>query len=523
MSKILPIDLDSLLYCSGIEAERVEFRESWDPARIGPQVLRTICAFANDYHNLNGGYIVIGAGESDGRAELPPKGLSTDDLAAAQEWIRGNCDRIDPPCSPILSPEAVDSRNLLVVWVPASETRPHGAPDRAGQPKRYWVRSGADTVDAEQCGDLLQGLIQQTASVPWDDRPAHDTRTEDLSMTLVREYLRDIRSGLLDEPDARRAYRRMRLTARANDQEVPRNVGLLVFSKEPTEWIRGAKIEVVQFPADRSGDVQEERIFEGPLLDQLRSCLRYLGNLSVTHLQKQASRAEACSWASYPMTAIRETLANAVYHRGYDLDQPEPTKVYLYPSRMEIISYPGPVPGIEREHLVPNAEIRAVPARNRRIGEILKKLRLAEGRLSGLPKVFRAMEANGSPTPQFDFDEGRTYFRATLRAHPEYAALSAARDAAHLRALGLDEEAFRRIESTWRANQGSAFLGAELIRQCVARGEAGRAKEVLAAIELQGSGEAVRCAKNAYADALNRAGDELSAQEVLNPNHSSNA
>ena len=523
MSKILPIDLDSLLYCSGIEAERVEFRESWDPARIGPQVLRTICAFANDYHNLNGGYIVIGAGESDGRAELPPKGLSTDDLAAAQEWIRGNCDRIDPPCSPILSPEAVDSRNLLVVWVPASETRPHGAPDRAGQPKRYWVRSGADTVDAEQCGDLLQGLIQQTASVPWDDRPAHDTRTEDLSMTLVREYLRDIRSGLLDEPDARRAYRRMRLTARANDQEVPRNVGLLVFSKEPTEWIRGAKIEVVQFPADRSGDVQEERIFEGPLLDQLRSCLRYLGNLSVTHLQKQASRAEACSWASYPMTAIRETLANAVYHRGYDLDQPEPTKVYLYPSRMEIISYPGPVPGIGREHLVPNAEIRAVPARNRRIGEILKKLRLAEGRLSGLPKVFRAMEANGSPTPQFDFDEGRTYFRATLRAHPEYAALSAARDAAHLRALGLDEEAFRRIESTWRANQGSAFLGAELIRQCVARGEAGRAKEVLAAIELQGSGEAVRCAKNAYADALNRAGDELSAQEVLNPNHSSNA
>ena len=484
MRKILPIDLDSLLYCSGIESERVEFREAWDPDRIGPQVLRTICAFANDYHNLNGGYIVIGAGESDGRAELPPKGLSTDDLASAQKWIRGNCNRIDPPCSPVLSPEAVDSRNLLVVWVPASETRPHGAQDRAGQSKRYWVRSGADTVDAEQRGDLLQGLMQQTARVPWDDRPAHDTRTEDLSITLVREYLRDIRSGLLDEPDARRAYRRMRLTARANDQEVPRNVGLLVFSKEPTEWIRGAKIEVVQFPADRSGDVQEERIFEGPLLDQLRSCLRYLGNLSVTHLQKRASSAEARSWVSYPMTAIREALANAVHHRGYDLDQPEPTKVYLYPSCMEIISYPGPVSGIEREHLVPNAEIRAVPARNRRIGEILKELRLAEGRLSGLPKVFRAMEANGSPTPQFDFDEGRTYFRATLWAHPEYAALSAARDAAHLRALGLDEEAFRRIESTWRANQGSAFLGAELIRQCVARGAVGRAEEVLGAIEL---------------------------------------
>ena len=523
MSKILPIDLDSLLYCSGIESERVEFKESWDPDRIGPQVLRTVCAFANDYQNLNGGYIVIGAGESDGRAALPPKGLSAEDLAAAQKWIRGNCNRLDPPYAPILSTEAVDSRNLLVVWVPASETRPHGAPDRAGQPNRYWVRLGADTIDAEQRGDLFQGLIRQTARAPWDDRPAHGTRTEDLSITLVREYLRDIRSGLLDEPDANRTYRRMRLTAKGNGQEVPRNVGLLLFSKEPTEWIPGAKIEVVQFAADRSGDVQEERIFEGPLLDQLRSCLRYLGNLSVTHLQKQASSAETRSWVNYPMTAIRETLANAVYHRGYDLDQPEPTKVYLYPSRMEIISYPGPVPGIGREHLVPNAEISAVPVRNRRIGEILKELRLAEGRLSGLPKVFRAMDANGSPTPQFDFDEGRTYFRATLWAHPEYAALSAARDAAHLQALGLDDEAFRRIESTWRANQGSAFLGAELIRECVARGEARRAEEVLSAIEIQDLGEAVRCAKNAYANALNRAGDGLSAKEFLNLNHSSDA
>ena len=78
---------------------------------------------------------------------------------------------------------------------------------------------------------------------------------------------------------------------------------------------------------------------------------------------------------------------------------PEPTKVYLYPNRVEVTSYPGPVPGIEARHLVPGAEARAVPARNRRIGELLKELGLAEGRLTGLPRVFQAMEANGSPTP----------------------------------------------------------------------------------------------------------------------------
>ena len=170
----------------------------------------------------------------------------------------------------------------------------------------------------------------------------------------------------------------------------------------------------------------------------LRDCLNYLQNHSTTHLQKQSDRSEAHRWVSYPLVALRETLVTALYHRSYDVDQPEPTKVYLYPSRIEIISYPGPVPGIEAEHLLPDAEMRAAPARNRRIGEFLKELGLAEGRLSGLPQVFEAMAANGSPRPQFVFDEQRTYFQATLPAHPEYAALSALLDAAHLRAVGAE-------------------------------------------------------------------------------------
>ena len=216
------------------------------------------------------------------------------------------------------------------------------------------------------------------------------------------------------------------------------------------------------------------------------NCLGYLENLSTFHLQKQRDRSQVRGWVSYPLPALRETLVNAVYHRGYDVDQPEPTKVYLYPSRVEVISYPGPVPGIESRHLVPDAEIRAAPARNRRIGEFLKELGLAEGRLSGLPKVFKAMEANGSPVPRFDFDEQRTWFQATLPAHPEYAALSALRDAAHLRGLGEHDEAFLRIESAWSSNRASAVLAAEMIRACAERGETRRAEEILEVFEANG-------------------------------------
>ena len=464
MSSILPINLEDLLYCRGVESERVEFKASWHAKTTGNQVLRTICAFANDFHNLNGGYIVLGVGERDGRADLPPAGLASGELEKAQKWIRGNCKRLDPTYQPVLSPEVVSGRTVLVIWAPASDIRPHRAPSGDKKTSRYWVRLGSETVDAEQKGDMLRQLIEQTAKVPWDDRPARDAQVEDIRETRVREFLRDIGSGLLEEPDASLIYRNLNITKRVNQHESPRNVGLLFFSNNPVRWFRGAKIEVVQFAADRGGDVLEEHTFSGPLQDQFRDCLNHLENLSATHLQKRRDRSQVRGWVSYPLPALRETLVNALYHRSYDLDQPDPVKVYLYPDRIEITSYPGPVPGIEPQHLKRDGQLRAVPARNRRIGEFFKELKLAEGRLTGLAKVFRAMEENGSPQPRFEFDAQRSYFLATLPAHPEYAALSTLRDAAYLRALGDNTEAHRRLLSAWKSNSGSAVLTAELIR-----------------------------------------------------------
>ena len=164
MSGILPINVDDLLHQRTVESERIEFKGAWDTKRTGPQVLRTICAFANDHHNLNGGYVVIGVDEDGGRGVLPPRGLSPTDVDSAQRWIRGQCKRLDPAYAPVLSPEVVADRTVLVVWVPASELRPHRTPgDKA---MRFWVRLGSETVDAErQGGGLLQGLIAQTAKV----------------------------------------------------------------------------------------------------------------------------------------------------------------------------------------------------------------------------------------------------------------------------------------------------------------------------------------------------------------------
>ncbi|MBF0529890.1 MAG: putative DNA binding domain-containing protein, partial [Deltaproteobacteria bacterium] len=462
MSMILPINIEDILYCRGVESARIEFKASWDNRTTAFQVLKTICAYANDLQNLNGGYIVIGVGESNGCAIMPPKGVAPQEIDSIQKWIRGNCNRIDPEYQPILSPELVDNKHILVIWVPGSDTRPHKAPDGEKGENKYFVRLGSESVDAAKNGVLAQ-LLQMTARVPFDDRRAQAAYIEDLREFKVREFLKDINSGLLQEADTKNLYRKLKIAVPVNDHDIPKNIGLLMFAEDPENWFSGARIEVVHFAADASGNVIEEKFFRGGIHEQLKNALSYLETFSISHFEKQINTPRVKGWVSYPIPALREALVNAIYHRSYETT-PEPTKILLYPDRIEIVSYPGPVQGIKQEHLMQQAPIPPVPARNRRIGEFLKELRLAEGRGTGIPKLYRSMRDNGSGDPFFDFDEQRTYFRVTLPAHPEYIAIAALRDAAHLRAIGEHDEAFQRIEETWKQMPSSLSITAELIR-----------------------------------------------------------
>lgn len=342
MESKLPINIDRLLHQRGVEGSRVEFKGSWNEEWVVEQVLHTICAFANDYQNNNGGYIVLGVEERSGVAVLPPKGLDRERLTEIQKSIRGQCRRL-----------------------------------------------------------------------------------EDLRSSLVREFLREVRSGLLDEPDDLQVYRRLKLTARLNGREVPRNVALMFFSDEPERAFPGARIEVVQVV--RGGDVLPERNFRGPLHRQLHDSVSYLEQWIGRQVEKVAGRAESETWSSYPFGAVEEAIGNAVHHRGYD--DREPTKVRLFDDRMEITSYPGPVPGVEAEHFEPEAQPPLLPGRNRRIGELLKELGLVEMWGTGVRKIHRVMAENGSPPPRFEFDRDRTYFRVVLPIHPAAAPEAGARRA----------------------------------------------------------------------------------------------
>ena len=110
-----------------------------------------------------------------------------------------------------------------------------------------------------------------------------------------------------------------------------------------------------------------------------------------------------------------EAVVNAVYHRGYDVR--EPVEIRIMHDELVVLSYPGPDRSVRLEQLRVG---KAMPRRyrNRRIGEFLKELEFTEGRSTGIPKIIDAMQANGSPPAEFDFDEDHSYFMVRLPVHP---------------------------------------------------------------------------------------------------------
>jgi ATP-dependent DNA helicase RecG len=523
MRSHLPIGVDELL-SGAVETARLEFKASWNPGPTGDQILKTLCAFANDLQNLNGGYILIGIAEEKGVAVQPAKGLNDADIDAAQKWIRGNCKRIEPAYMPVMDVVDVDGKHVLVLWAPASDTRPHQAPEGAKSERKYWIRIGSETVEAK--GEVLTSLMQQTARVPFDDRRANGATNDDLNFTLVREFLRDVGSDLLQEPDTERVYASMRIVAKTNGHFVPRNIALMFFTHAPDEWFRGARIEVVEFPEEAAGNTLSEKVFAGPLQEQVRQCIAYLETLASRQLEKSGAGIETRGWVSFPLPALREAVVNAVYHRSYE-GSVEPTKIHLYANRIEVISYPGPVTGIEMKHLTGTATPPPVPARNRRIGELLKELHLAESRGTGIPKIRRSMADNGSPPPSFDFDESRSYFRVTLPAHPEYVTITLLRDYAYKKATGDALEARRLLEQAWAEGRRSPPLAVALVRELCEQRDLAAADRLVDAIDAEALGHyarAVTALAAAHADVedtrrsrelLSRLPDLMAAQDAF--------
>lgn len=412
----LPVNIDYILNSGKVESERLEYKKGWNPEAV----LHTLCAFANDFHNLCGGYIFIGIEQKNGRPVLPPAGLNPDALDRIQKEILELGYRLQPDYHPVIAPCEYEGRHILVLWAAGGRTRPYRAPISLSRGERafaYYIRKGSATVKASRRDE--QELFSMAATVPFDDRPHPVATLDDLDLGLIQIFLRAVGSDLYEESrkiDIARLCNQMNIVEGPDESLLPLNVGLLFFNEHPDKFIPYVQIDVVYFPDGPGGDTFAEKIFKGPLNRMIREALAYIDSQFLHEtVIKHADRPEAERFFNYPFEAVEEALVNALYHRDYTIR--EPVEVRILPEEITIASYPGPDRSISMEDLK-NRSFVARRYRNRRIGEFLKELDLTEGRGTGIPKIMRAIERNGSPLPVFETDEDRSYFVVRFPIHP---------------------------------------------------------------------------------------------------------
>ncbi len=412
----LPINVEDLLNKRKVESTRTEFKAGWNPDKI----YHTICAFATDLENIGGGYILVGVEEENGVAKRPVKGLDVAEIDDIMKEMVGYDAKISPSYMTKVSPEIVDGKTILVIWVPAGSNRPYSVMESVVAKKsvpKFYIRSKSSTIEAK--GEILDQVRELANRVPFDDRGNPSATIEDISALLVYEHLKTVKSKLADNFMSRPLVEildEMDLLTGPTESRQIKNVAVMMFCEHPEKFFPVTQVDIVIFPEGsiENPDVMiEAPKIVGPVPKMIREALSYLRtNVIKKRIAKPSDTEKSDKTYNYPYQAFEEAVVNALYHRDYQ--EREPVEITVEPTHIDILSYAGPDRSISAESIKAAKKLKARRYRNRRLGDFLKELDLTEGRATGIPTIQKALKDNGSSPAIIETDDDRTYFLMTI-------------------------------------------------------------------------------------------------------------
>ena len=418
----LPINIEELLSGRAVEGDRIEYKTGWNPDAI----YRTICAFANDFDETGGGYIVVGVKEENGHAIRPVTGIDPNQIEPIEKDMVGYNNLMRPYYQPRLYIEEVDGKTVLVIKVSPGERRPYKVPDQITAKQKtynYYIRYNSSSIVPKD--EYERELINLANRMPFDDRGNDDIKLTDISPLLLHDYLVKVKSSLADislTDHMEDVLEQMDLLEAVPEGWRIKNVAAMMFSERPDRFFRQAQIEIVLFPEGREknpNNLIEVEPIRGSVPQMIEKALSYLNtNVIKKQILKPKDREESIKFYNYPYQALEEAVVNSLYHRDWTIR--EPVEITVEPERISILSFSGPNHTIPMEAVQKGISLRSRRYRNRRLGEFLKELDLTEGRATGIPTIQEELQANGSPAAKIETDEERTYFLIDIPCHPYF-------------------------------------------------------------------------------------------------------
>lgn len=419
----LHINIEDLLSGKAVESNRLDYKEGWNPDAI----YRTICAFANDFEDTGGGYIVVGVKEENGHAVRPVIGIDSQKIELIEKEMVGFNNLSQPYYQPRLFIEEADAKTILIIKVTAGERRPYKVPDYVTAKQKtynYYIRYNSSCiVPKNEYEEELRSLANR---VPFDDQGNANIKIEDISTSILRDHLVAVKSALASEDlSGMRLWSildQMDLTEQTPDGLVIRNVAAMMFCEHPEKFFKYTQVEIVIFPEGRvrnPNNMIELPVIKGPVPQMIYDTMNALKvNVIRKNIRKQKFDEHSLATFNYPYQALEEAVVNSLYHRDYQ--DREPVEITVEPDKISILSFGGPNHTISIDAIHEGKLLRSRRYRNRRLGEFLKELKLTEGRSTGIPTIQEELANNGSPSATIETDDARTYFIIDIPCHPDF-------------------------------------------------------------------------------------------------------
>lgn len=370
------------------------------------KILKTICAYGNNYYNNDIQYIFIGVEEENNEEQkaipvLPIKGIAEGRLEKCKNTINALRSFLYPNVAFEVVSNDLDGISYLLIIVKRQTGGPFMVAEKAEKDKKInlkpgrYVRIEADTRLARV--DEEYDLLRKFSNFHYSSIVSSGASIDDLSADLLREYFSKTSSRQISDGMEKKELAKALDLLDKNDPADRRvkNYAVLMFSDHPEDRIPYAYTELIidMFGTKRK---MESKVFKGAVWKQYYSALEYINTNFLNELVIRVDgSADNRKIQNFTYIALEELLANAIVHNNYE--NGKPIQIYVSEKQINIVNYNKPLPPIRISDLNERTFFNERDSENPEIRDMFKALGIIESFGTGIGEAKRSMQENGSP------------------------------------------------------------------------------------------------------------------------------
>ncbi|MBO4508770.1 MAG: putative DNA binding domain-containing protein [Spirochaetaceae bacterium] len=351
-------------------------------------VLKSVSAFSN----TSGGKIVFGVDDKN----FDVIGINGDVFKLMDGIINSISDNLEPMVSPAISTETIDGKTVIVLEVFPTNFTPVFLKAK-GKDLGTFIRVGATSRPADYYA--LKELELNGSRTSFDSlkcvsfmNDANSFNKEAVA-TLCADINRYIKEKEIDSPKVtEKTLESFGVLKNINGDIQPTNAFALLTKPDRFEFIN-AGIRCACFKGTDKSVFIDKLDCEGPVYIQIEQALKFIKrNIRVGIEFKGVQGIDSYE---IPLTALRESIVNAVAHRNYMIQ--ENIRISIFDDRLEIIS-PGTLPpGLSLESALQGKSL----SRNPVLAKVLRLMGIMEEWGSGFRRINADCSALSIPLPVY--------------------------------------------------------------------------------------------------------------------------